>query len=65
MAPDGTTNLRQRQNHGVSNGYGPDELESSGYIDSEKELNFSNEEVLQVSRHFKPKPAEVKAAKYK
>jgi len=36
-------------------------LESSGYIDSEKELNFSNEEALQVSRHVKPKAAEVKA----
>ena len=65
MAPDGTANLQQRQNLGVSNDYGPGELESSGYIDSEKELNFSNEEVLQVSRHFRPKPAEVKAAKYK
>jgi len=60
-------NLQERQNLGVAKEYRQhnttplDELESSGYIDSEKELN----EVLPVSRHFKPKAAEVKAGKFK
>ena len=61
LAPDGTANVQQRQNLGGANEYSPGGLESSGYIDSEKELNFSNEEALQVSRHVKPKAAEVKA----